>query len=58
MVLYEIFTVGRFTSRVNVPSALLLYITAPLSVSFILLFLSQLKDMTETIQSSVAEDFN
>ena len=37
MVSYEIFTVGRFTSRVNVASALLLYITAPLSVSFILL---------------------
>ena len=37
MVLYEIFTVGKFTSQVNVPSALLLNITAPLSVSFVLL---------------------
>ena len=39
MVLYEIFTVGKFTSQVNVPSALLLIIniTAPLSVSFVLL---------------------
>ena len=38
MVLYEIFTVGKFTSQVNATSALLLYITAPLSVSFALIF--------------------
>ena len=43
MVLYEIFTVGKFTSQVNAPSALLLYITAPLSVSFALLFFYKVK---------------